>query len=216
MMFELNDSHATNYAAIVLAAGLSKRMGDVNKLLLEFQGQSLLRQSVVVLKESGIGEVVVVLGHECDRSQRQLDDLDVAQVVNSEYSKGQMSSVHCGLTSLSGESKAVFICLADQPLIEVAHLQKLIREFECMPDGKQIVVPVFQNERGNPVVLSDAVRRQVLQNDEHPGCRQFIDTHPELVNWVNVEDEAFVKDIDTPEEYARLNEQHSTTKNSQY
>lgn len=200
----LKEGQASNFAAIILAAGLSTRMGDVNKLLLEFDGQTLLRRSVMAVKAAGIGEILIVLGHDCDHTMMQLTDLNVRHVVNSEYQAGQMGSVHCGLSSLSGEKKAVFICLADQPMINATHLQSLMFEFDRMPENKQIVVPVFQNQRGNPVILSETVRRQVLQDGGNPGCRRFIDGHPELVNWVTADDVAFINDIDTQEEYASL------------
>jgi len=195
---------ANNIAAIVLAAGLSKRMGSANKLLLDVEGQSLLRRSVMAIVGAGIGEVVVVLGHESELTKLHLVELGVRYVVNTEYKSGQMSSVQCGLSALSGGNQAAMICLADQPLIKVTHLQQLINAFESLPDDKQIIVPMYKSQRGNPVMISETVRKKVVRQGGNPGCRKYIDNNPDQVLWLPVSDTAFTTDIDTPEDYTAL------------
>ncbi len=204
---------AGNIAAIVLAAGMSQRMGAENKLLLEIDGQSLLRRCVMTIKTAGIGEVVVVLGHESERTKLQVEALGVECVTNSEYESGQMSSVQCGLNALSGVSKAALICLSDQPMIAPKHLLELIQAFDNLHPDKQIVVPTYNEQRGNPVMISESVRRQVLQKAGSPGCRKFIDDNPDLVCWLPVKDSAFTTDIDTREEFQAVRDYYKNNEN---
>lgn len=200
---------ASEFAVIILAAGLSSRMGNTNKLLLDVNGQSLLQRCVSVVKEAGVGEIIVVLGHDQDNTIREIADIDVQHVVNEQYETGQMSSVQCGLESLSGSKKATLICLSDQPLLNTGHLKQLMWAFENLPQDKQIVIPMYNNQRGNPVVLSDKVCERVLQQGGNPGCRRYIDKNPELVSWVSFDDPAFIIDIDTPDEYTTLCNSHT-------
>ncbi len=208
---ELNDPNTgsvcavgKNMAAIVLAGGLSQRMGEHNKLLLEVDGQSLLRGCVGAVLEAGVGEIIVVLGHESDQIQAQIADLNLPCVFNTEYQGGQMTSVQCGLNAISGSKQAVMICLADQPLIKANHIKQLITAFENLPDDKNIVVPMVDEKRGNPVIIHELVRQEVVHHGGNPGCRKFIDNHPEQVHWLQVNDVAFTTDIDTKEEFEQL------------
>lgn len=207
----IDAANANAMAAIVLAGGMSQRMGKVNKLLLNYDGQSFLQQTVTALTRAGVGEVVVVLGHESEHMRQQLAKLPAAPnqsvrwVDNDNYEQGQMTSVNCGLAALNGSKGGVLICLGDQPLINAVHIRQLIAAFESREKGKQIIVPIHQGQRGNPVVLSEYVREQVIQGSSRPGCRRFIDNNPELVSMLAVEDEAFISDIDTPDEYNALN-----------
>ena len=202
-------------SAIVLAGGMSSRMGDTNKLLLTYDGFSLLRRATEALVDAGIGELVVVLGHESDKMREQLHGLDVKICVNAQYEQGQMTSVQCGLSALSGTKEAVIISLSDQPLMRSEHIRYLVDEYGKQPFDKQILVPMYQSTRGNPVIISESVRRQVLESGKHPGCRRFIDANPELVNWLQVDDMAFVTDVDTPGDYAALNEINSLNEKSE-
>lgn len=195
------------FAAIVLAGGVSQRMGESNKLLLTFDGQSFIQRAVAALTGAGVSNVVVVLGHESEPTREQLRGLNVRTVVNPYYEQGQMTSVQCGLSALATKQQAVLICLADQPLIQSSHIEQLLNAFANRPEGKEVVVPLCQQQRGNPVVISEGVRMRVLDGGRHPGCRRFIDANPELVSWLSVDDEAFITDIDTPEEYQGLQKQ---------
>ena len=199
--FETGSGMAKNIAAIVLAAGSSQRMGNANKLLLNIEGQTLLQRCVTTIIKAGVGEVVVVLGHESKYTKLHVVELGVRCVINTEYKAGQTSSVQCGLSALSGDSRAAMICLADQPFINATHLQQLISAYESLPNDKQIVVPVYKKQRGNPVLISESVRKEVVHQGVNFGCRKYIDDNPDKVFWLSVSDSAFTTDIDTPEDY---------------
>lgn len=187
-------------AAIVLAGGLSRRMGELNKLHLPVQGVPLLRHSVEALLRAGICEVVVVLGYEYTSTVPLLSDLPVKIAFNPDYATGQMSSVHCGLSSLSGEQQGAFVVLADQPSLQVHHFERLRDAFLNRVQG-DVAVPFFQGERGNPIVISEACRQSILAGEKNLGCRRFIDNNPEQIVRVDMPDDAVLNDLDTPAEY---------------
>ena len=111
-------------SAIVLAAGESRRMGEVNKLQLPIDGIPLLKRSVETLLAAGLGEVVVVLGHERAQTQSILEDLPVRTVFNADYESGQMTSVHCGLGKLNRPCEGVMVALGDQPALSVSDIDR--------------------------------------------------------------------------------------------
>ncbi len=203
----LSEKYSVNsneFAAVVLAAGLSRRMGEHNKMLMLFDGKSLLQRCLSSVINAGISEVVVVLGYQHLSVENELSGYDVLYVVNPKYEQGQGTSVQCGLNALSGYKKASLICLADQPLVDAQHLIQLMAAFESRSEAKEIVVPVYNAKRGNPVVISEPVRQEVKKKYGSSGCRKYIDEHPWLVEWASFDDAAYTQDIDTPEEYNKL------------
>jgi molybdenum cofactor cytidylyltransferase len=189
-------------SAIVLAAGESRRMGGINKLMLAVEGEPLLRHTVKTLLASRLGEVVVVLGHQAEEARILLHELEVRTVVNSHYREGQMSSVHCGLETLTRPCDGVMICLVDQPLLTAQDIDVLIDAFGRR--GASILVPTYEGRRGNPVVLAYAHRAEILGGGRNLGCKRLIESNPQLVSTVEMDVDHVVFDLDTPEDYARL------------
>ena len=189
-------------SAILLAAGESRRMNGINKLMLAVEGEPLLRRMVKTLLASHLAEVVVVLGHQADEARLLLHELEVRTVVNSDYREGQMSSVHCGLEALTRPCDGVMICLTDQPLLTAQDIDVLIDAFGR--HGGSIVVPTYQGRRGNPIVLAYAHRAQILGGGRNLGCKQLIERNPELVSTVEMDTDRVVFDLDTPEDYENL------------
>jgi len=189
-------------SAILLAAGESQRMGGINKLMLAVEGEPLLRHTVKTLLASRLGEVVVVLGHQAEEARILLHELEVRTVVNSHYREGQMSSVHCGLEALTRPCDGVMICLTDQPLLTAQDIDVLIDAFGRR--GASIIVPTYQGRRGNPIVFAYAHRAEILGSGRNLGCKRLIERNPELVTTVEMDADHVVIDLDTPEDYARL------------
>ena len=189
-------------SAILLAAGESQRMGGINKLMLAVEGEPLLRHTVKTLLASRLGEVVVVLGHQAEEARILLHELEVRTVVNSHYQEGQMSSVHCGLEALTRPCDGVMICLTDQPLLTAQDIDVLIDAFGRR--GASIIVPTYQGRRGNPIVFAYAHRAEILSGGRNLGCKRLIERNPDLVRTVEMDTDHVVIDLDTPEDYARL------------
>lgn len=190
-------------AAVLLAAGESRRMGSTNKLALSVGGQPLLRRTAGTLLGSRLTEIVVVLGHEASWARRTLDDLPVRTIYNDNFRQGQMTSVHTGLSALERAVDGVMICLADQPLLVSADIDRLIDAYLADP-GCSVLVPVWRGRRGNPIVLNYAHRDAILDGDPKLGCRRFIERYPDLVTTIEVDSDSYVTDLDTPEDRRRL------------
>lgn len=187
-------------AAVVLAAGSSQRMGAANKLQLPIDGMPLIRRSLLTLIQAGIDDIVVVLGYEQESTRALIDDLPLDIVVNEAHASGQMSSVHCGLNALQETYDAIVIALGDQPALQSADIEILIDAF-AHRDGAEVVVPTYQGERGNPIVISASCRADIVAGTRNLGCRKFIDKNPQLVQKIEMSSPAFVIDLDTPTQY---------------
>lgn len=182
--------------AVLLAAGSGRRMGFVAKPLIRLQGVPLIRRHLVALSGAGVDEVVVVTGHARHAVEEQVQSFSVTLAHNDAYDEGQESSVRVGLAALSGPFDAVFIVLADQPLISAGDLTELIGAFKKRPAG-HIVVPMVEGQRGNPIVLDEVAHAQILASGLKLGCRHLIEDQPDLVHTFETTNTRFVIDLDT-------------------
>ena len=189
--------------AVLLAAGEGQRMGGVAKPLIRLQGVPLINRQLVALSGAGVDEVVVVTGHAREAVEAQVQVFPVTMVHNPDYRLGQQSSVRAGLEALSGVFDAVFIVLADQPLLGSADLTELMAAFKKRSRG-HVVVPVIAGQRGNPIVLDATARAQILASETNLGCKHLIDRNPDLVYVHETANTRFVTDLDTLEDVQRL------------
>ncbi len=187
-------------SAIVLAAGESKRMGRP-KQLLEWQGKPLLQHSLESLINSAADEIILVLGHEADRIREALPALPIKIVINRDYQQGMASSLRQGLLAMDRSSEAFLVLLADQPGIGPEIVNTIIRTFRQADPRRGIVRPVYRGRRGHPVLISAQYRKEALRLRGDVGARQILMNHPGDVLEIDVEDNAVLEDIDTPEEY---------------
>ena len=189
--------------AVLLAAGEGVRMGGVAKSLIRLQGVPLINRQLIALSGAGVDEVVVVTGHARDAVEAQVQSFPVTLAYNPDYTSGQQSSVRVGLGALSGAFDAVFIVLADQPLIGAADLTELIAAFKKRPSG-HVLVPVVNGQRGNPIVLDATARADILASGTNMGCRHLIERQPELVCVHETANTRFITDLDTPDDVQQL------------
>jgi molybdenum cofactor cytidylyltransferase len=170
----------------------------------------LLHRTARVLLSSNLNEVVVVAGHEADKARFILNSLPVHIVYNENYTEGQMSSVHKGLSAIQQPCTGVMICLADQPLLEAQDVNVLIDAFLQRTQGS-VLVPTFEGKRGNPIILAYEHRAAILAGDGNLGCKRFIEKHPDLVTTIEMPNNHVVVDLDTPEDYAELSSTLNTS-----
>lgn len=187
-------------SAILLAAGESRRMGSENKLLLPVGGIPLVRHVARVLRDSGIRELVVVLGHEADLVETALDGLQLTTVHNAHYAEGQMTSVHAGMDALKQETDGVMVCLSDQPLLTTEDINSLIDAF-LERENAGVVVPTYRGRRGNPIVLASEHRESIVGGRRNLGCRRLIESNPDIVTTVEWDTDHVVVDIDTRQDF---------------
>ena len=198
--------------AIVLAAGLSRRMG-VQKLLLPFGGKTVVTHIVDQILASAVDEIHVVVGHEGRRVSRELSDRHVSVVTNPNYKLGMLSSVRCGLAALGQQCRAVLVALGDQPSVTSKLIDRMVQSFAATE--KQILVPVYDGKRGHPVLFSAGYRDEILTQYGDVGLRGLLHAHPDEVFELSVPSSAVLSDMDWPEDYRRelaLIEEENTRK----
>jgi len=185
-------------AAIVLAAGLSRRMGDVNKLLIEIDGTPMIRATVAACCAVCDAPVTVVTGHQSGQIERVLEGLDVRFIHNPDFASGQQGSVAAGLRA-APEAGTTLVVLGDQPLLDRSALERLLAVHQAS-DQTRITLPVNGAERGNPLLIPLALKRSLMADRANPGCRKFTHDHPDKVNPVALRDPAYFTDLDTLED----------------
>ena len=187
-------------AAIVLAAGLSRRMGRP-KLLLELKGRPVIRHAVERVIAAGIRPVLVVTGAEHDALARALAGLDVQLAVNPTPELGQGSSVGVGVRALPAGTEAVLIALGDQPGVPAEVIPALIEALK--QPGKAIAAPRYVDGLGNPVLFASSVFAELLALGGDRGARSVIERDPSRLAVVEIAS-PMPRDIDTPEDYESL------------
>jgi molybdenum cofactor cytidylyltransferase len=191
-----------NVTAIVLAAGLSSRLG-APKQLLSFQGRPLIRHVAEAVLGSQIDEVIVVLGFAAESVSQALKGLPVKIVVNQDFAQGQSTSVTTGVNALNDKilPKGVLFVLGDQPLLQSATINLIVDQFS---KHGGIVVPYFNKTPGNPVIFDHKYLPEFQELRGDVGARVIIQRHSNEVYCVDVTDRGVLFDIDTPEDYQRL------------
>lgn len=183
---------------IVLAAGLSTRMGNF-KQLLPFAGQTVV-QHVVDLVKSQLDDVVVVLGHRASEVVGVLDKHRVRSVVNRNYAKGMTTSVQCGIAAAL-EADGYLICLGDQPGITIEVISHVITA--AKNEKKSIVIPTYNGKRGHPVYIGKPYVDEILALPVDRGLNMVTRGHPEDTLELPLTQREILDDMDTPADYQR-------------
>jgi molybdenum cofactor cytidylyltransferase len=184
-------------AAVILAAGQSRRMGGPNKLLAQLDGKPLVRRAVEAALRSRAASVTVVTGYEPELVRAALTGTPVAIVHNPEFAEGLSTSLRAGIAALPGEVEGAIVCLADMPEVTSDVIDRLIAAFEAR-EGACIVVPTASGKRGNPVLWSRHFFRLLTAVSGDVGARHLIGENSEAVLEIEIGD-AVTVDLDTPE-----------------
>jgi molybdenum cofactor cytidylyltransferase len=188
-------------AAVVLAAGRSSRMGDVNKLLAPVDGVPMVRRVTETVLRASLDPVVVVLGHAAEDVRGALDGLAVGFALNAEHAAGISTSVATGIRAVAGSVDGAMIVLGDMPWISVPDLRALVEAFA--PDRRRgICAPVVERKRGNPVLWSARYFRELQTLEGDVGARHLLAVHDDDVCEVCVAGHGVLEDVDTPEALA--------------
>jgi len=189
-------------AAVVLAAGRSERMGEINKLLIKLGDREMVAHGADNALASRARPVVVVTGHQAALVAAALGDRPVMTVHNFEFRQGMASSLRTGVAALSPEVDAALICLGDMPLVGPAMLDRLIVAYAA-GEG-DICVPKFGQRRGNPVLWDRRYFAEFAELVGDEGARRLLLRHAAAVAEVVMDDAAVVTDVDTSEAAALM------------
>jgi molybdenum cofactor cytidylyltransferase len=184
--------------AVLLAAGKSQRMGGPNKLLAEIDGAPMVARVAQRLLASRARPIIAVLGNQAEKVDAALGKLPVDRVRNSDFADGLSTSLKRGVVALPPDLDGALICLGDMPLISGRHIDRLIAAFNPL-EGRAIIVPTRRGKRGNPVLWSKRFFPAIAELAGDVGAKHLIGEHAELVAEVEMDDDAVLVDIDTPE-----------------
>lgn len=191
------------YAAIILAAGQSSRMGgDTPKQLLPFRGMSLLRRAVETACAVPAEQVIVVLGYAADRLLPELQGTDAMVVLNDQWQDGVSTSLRGGLAAVSSETRGVFVYPSDMPFVTPDMLRELAQRQQA--SGRPAAMSEVRNVRGVPVYITRSLFAPLMIQEGDVGGAQYLRAHPDLVESVRFEDADLVRDVDRPEDYQSL------------
>jgi molybdenum cofactor cytidylyltransferase len=184
-------------AAIILSAGASTRMGRP-KALLPYREGTFLEHLIQVTRHTRVGVTRVVLGAGAEEI-RKIAKLDFSMVVvNSNWEKGQLSSICEGIRSLeSVETDGIVLCPVDHPLVSARLVSDLIGQFYL--NRKSIVAPTYNGRRGHPVIFSSALYGELLAAPADKGARAVVWAHSADVLEVPTDEEGVVLNINDPD-----------------
>lgn len=169
------------------------------KLLMPFNGKTMVEEVILNAKKVVNQNVVVVLGADHYEISDQISKLLVATCLNKDYKKGMLSSVICGFRALPEDAKAVLVFLGDQPQIPSSVADLVIRGWE--KSERSIIIPVFGGRRGHPVLIETKYKTEIENLDTGNGLRQLMSDFPEEILEVECGRPEILRDIDTPGDY---------------
>ncbi len=189
-------------AAVILSAGASSRMGRP-KALLPYREGTFLEHLIEVTRHPLIGVTRVVLGAGAEVIRAAANLGPSLVVLNTEWEKGQLSSICAGLRSLEGtETDGMILCPVDHPLVSARLVAELVERF--YEQKKAIVLPVYNGRRGHPVIFSKALFGELLDAPEDKGARAVVWAHMDEVLEVPTEEEGILLNINDPDMLRRV------------
>ena len=188
-------------AAVILAAGESRRMGQP-KALLPYRGRTFLEHLIAVARHPRIGLTRIVLGAGAEEIREKLK-LDTASVVvNPDREKGQLSSIQAALRSLPrGITEGMLLCLVDHPIISADLVGSLIEQFDL--SGRPIVIPTYKGKRGHPVIFRSTLYDELLAAPLDLGARAVVWAHAADVLEVPTDEEGVTLNLNDPKALKR-------------
>jgi len=206
---ESSKSPNLRLAILILAAGEGSRLGGYPKALLKKGGDSLLKRFVQSIQTFEPLETLIVTGFYSEQIEVEINLLKrelqspISWEKNLQPELGQTSSVRLGLESLKSDYDVLLVALCDQPEIGSQEIESLLEQYKHRDTHQEIVLPMVNSQRGNPVLFSKKVIEKILAI---PGmvCRPYMDQHPELVRAYITNNRAFVLDVDTQSDIEKL------------
>lgn len=190
--------------AVVVAAGMSSRMGDF-KPMLSIGSISVAQRVVATLKQAGAARVVVVTGYNAEELERHLASSGVVFLRNENYRTTHMfDSALIGLRYLRDKCRQVLFTPVDIPLFTAATVDALLTS------GAELACPVCGGTRGHPILMSANVIDRVLEDSGESGLDGALSRCGVPMTLVEVDDPGILHDADTPEDYRELLRMHNS------
>ena len=186
-------------SAILLAAGLSKRMGGENKLTKEIEGIPLIKRSVKNIIASAVDELIIILGYQKEIIEKLIDKNEkIKFVFNKNFESGMASSIKTGLNHLSEKTEAFFICLGDMPMVNKNIYNLLIKS----KNNKKIIVPAYKSEQGNPVLFSKSMKKEIMTIEGDVGAKKILELNKDKILNIEINDQNVTRDFNTRDNFS--------------
>lgn len=196
--------------ALILAAGLSTRMGEF-KPLLTIGSETFLGHTISLFLKTGIDDIVVVTGHDSENIQRELDRYPCRSVFNKHYTEGMFSSIQVGVKGLSPVTKAFFLLPVDIPLVRPDTINALIQERQrSNHSSSQVIYPEYQRRRGHPPLISCDLISAIQNYKDQGGLRALLKRYQQQSRSVAVDDPFILLDADTQKDLDLLKKHNQT------
>jgi molybdenum cofactor cytidylyltransferase len=191
-------------AAVVLAAGRSRRMAPYNKLLVaDRTGKTMIARVIDNVLSSKARPVLVVTGHMATEVEQVLGGRPVRLVHAADYADGLAASLKTGIAAVPPEAAAALVCLGDMPLVTGRMIDRLLEAYDA-DEGRLIVLPTFRGKQGNPMLWDRRFFAEILQLTGDSGARAMLSRHMEHVAEVEMGEDAVLRDFDTTDALATL------------
>lgn len=185
-------------SAILTAAGKSERMGTL-KPLLPWDGANLLEYQISCLVDSGVSEVIVVLGYKADVLTPYVNGANVRYVVNPLYLSGKTTSIKAAILQINPKTEAIMLIAIDQPRTRNIISALINAHFK---NNALITSPRFQHQGGHPLIFSSSLKKELASIcEDNKGVRGIIQNHRDKITWVDINDPIIRLDLNTPEAY---------------
>jgi molybdenum cofactor cytidylyltransferase len=186
-------------AAVVLAAGLSRRMGRP-KMVLPWGNNTVIGTVVDALAQAGVEEIAVVVGGAREQVAQALNGIPARTVFNPDFENGEMlASLQAGLASISQDCEAALVALGDQPQIETRVVRNVVGRYR--EKHADITVPSYQMKRGHPWLIHKRLWPEILALHAPQTMRDFLNAHAQSIDYLVVDTGTILMDLDTPEDY---------------
>lgn len=196
------ENNSAGVGAVVLAAGSSSRMGSP-KQTLQFRGESLLRRAALAALGAGCRPVIVVTGANAELTRRELDGLDVLEVLNTFWETGMASSIRAGvegLISANPDADAAVLLLCDQPHVTADVISSLVAAHRA--NGRHIIASKYGGSFGVPALFSKTLFAELTRLEGAAGAKQVIKRHASEAHLLPFP--CGEVDVDTPDDFSRL------------
>ncbi len=199
-----------NFGAVIVAAGLSSRMGDF-KPMLKIGSLSVVQHVISAFRQAGIQQIAVVTGRNAAQLREHLSDSDVIFLHNEHYQTTQMfDSAKIGLSFMKDCCDRIFFTPVDIPLFSPLTVKKL------MESNSKLASPVHAGKQGHPLLMSAAVIDAILEDCGEGGLKGAVARLGLPMAHVEVDDAGVLCDADTPEEFQALLAQYHRSRNTLY
>ncbi|MBM4761218.1 nucleotidyltransferase family protein [Bacillus sp. B15-48] len=184
--------------AVIIAAGLSSRMGDF-KPMLPLGETTVIRKVIKTFQSAGVHKIVVVTGFNGNQLEKHIADMGVECFRNEIYAQSQMfDSAKIGFSAILDMCERVFFTPADIPLFGVDTIINMLNT------RSDLICPTWQNKKGHPLLVSNELIKEFLEYTGDYGLHGAIKYCTGKMEYLEVNDWGIIYDMDTPQEYSAV------------